>query len=216
MQWECGYGLEPRGINPRLSSTSNFNDMQVFDLKGEIRNDLGKKATKAVRNEEKVPCVLYGGGSNVHFAVKERDLKKLLYTPNVYLVSLDLGGEVYSAVMREIQFHPVTDKVLHIDFYQTAEDKPVVIEIPVKTTGHAAGVQAGGKLALITRKLKVKALPKDMPDEIVVDVTSLGVGKSIKVQDVHMEGVELMNAKSVVVAQVKLTRAARAAAQNAQ
>lgn len=189
--------------------------MQVFDLKGEVRKDVGKKSTKALRNEEKVPCVLYGGESNVHFAVVDKDLKKLLYTPSVYLVNLTLGGKSYSAVMRDIQFHPVSDKVLHIDFYQTVEDKPVVIEVPVKTTGHAAGVQAGGKLALISRKLKVKALPKNMPDEIVIDVTSLGVGKAIKVQDIHIEGVELMNAKSVVVAQVKLTRAARAA-QSAQ
>ena len=182
--------------------------MQVFDLKGEVRNDLGKKATKAVRYAEKVPCVLYGGEANVHFAVLDKDLKKLLYTPNVYLVNLDLDGKSYGAVMRDIQFHPVTDKVLHIDFYQTSEDKPVVMDVPVRVTGHAAGVQAGGKL-------KVKALPKDMPDEVVVDVTSLGVGKAIKVQDIHVEGVELMNAKSVVVAQVKLTRAARAA-QSAQ
>ena len=186
--------------------------MQVFDLKGEVRNDLGKKATKAVRYAEKVPCVLQ---ANVHFAVLDKDLKKLLYTPNVYLVNLDLDGKSYGAVMRDIQFHPVTDKVLHIDFYQTSEDKPVVMDVPVRVTGHAAGVQAGGKLAIITRKLKVKALPKDMPDEVVVDVTSLGVGKAIKVQDIHVEGVELMNAKSVVVAQVKLTRAARAA-QSAQ
>ena len=189
--------------------------MQVFDLKGEVRNDLGKKATKAVRYAEKVPCVLYGGEANVHFAVLDKDLKKLLYTPNVYLVNLDLDGKSYGVVMRDIQFHPVTDKVLHIDFYQTSEDKPVVMDVPVRVTGHAAGVQAGGKLAIITRKLKVKALPKDMPDEVVVDVTSLGVGKAIKVQDIHVEGVELMNAKSVVVAQVKLTRAARAA-QSAQ
>ena len=131
------------------------------------------------------------------------------------MVNLDLDGKSYSAVMRDIQFHPVTDKVLHIDFYQTSEDKPVVMDVPVRVTGHAAGVQAGGKLAIITRKLKVKALPKDMPDEVVLDVTSLGVGKSIKVQDIHVEGVEILNAKSVVVAQVKLTRAARAA-QNAQ
>ena len=171
--------------------------MQVFDLKGEVRNDLGKKATKAVRYAEKVPCVLYGGEANVHFAVLDKDLKKLLYTPNVYLVNLDLDGKSYG------------------DFYQTSEDKPVVMDVPVRVTGHAAGVQAGGKLAIITRKLKVKALPKDMPDEVVVDVTSLGVGKAIKVQDIHVEGVELMNAKSVVVAQVKLTRAARAA-QSAQ
>ena len=207
--------MKPRGISLDLSNTSNLSIMQVFELNGEVRNDLGKKATKAVRREEKVPCVLYGGEANVHFAVLERDLKKLLYTPNVYLVNLNLDGNAYSAVMRDIQFHPVTDRALHIDFYQTSEDKPVAMEIPVRVTGFAAGVQAGGKLALITRKLKVKALPKDMPDEIVVDVTSLGVGKAIKVQDVHVEGVELLNAKSVVVAQVKLTRAARAA-QSAQ
>lgn len=188
--------------------------MQVFELKGELRQDVGKKATKAVRKEDKVPCVLYGGEGNVHFMVKNGDLRNLLYTPKVYLVNLDLEGKKHMAVMREIQFHPVTDKVLHIDFYETNDEKPVVMEIPVKTTGHAVGVQAGGKLVLITRKLKVKAFPKDMPDELTVDVTSLGVGKSIKVQDLALEGVEIENAKSVVIAQVKLTRAARAA-QNA-
>lgn len=185
--------------------------MQVFDLKGELRADLGKKATKALRKEEKVPCVLYGGGTNVHFAVTSGDIRKLLYTPSVYLVNLELSGKSYGAVMRDIQFHPVSDKALHIDFYETAEDRPVVMEIPVKTTGFAAGVQAGGKLTIITRKLKVKALPKDMPSEVVLDVTSLEVGKAIKVQDLHIENVELLNAKNVVITQVKLTRAARAA-----
>ena len=185
--------------------------MQVFELKGEVRKDVGKKATKAVRRDAKVPCVLYGGGENVHFMVKEKDLKNLLYTPKVYLVNLTLDGATHMSVMREIQFHPVTDKVLHIDFYKTDDAKPVVMEIPVRTTGHAAGVQAGGKLVVITRKLKVKALPKDMPDELTVDVTSLGLGKSVKVQDLTVEGVEIENPKSVVIAQVKLTRAARAA-----
>ena len=164
-----------------------------------------------MRKEGNVPCVLYGGGSNVHFVVKNNDLKNLLYTPKVYLVKLNLDGESRMAVMREIQFHPVTDKVLHIDFYETNDEKPVVMEIPVKTTGHAVGVQAGGKLVVISRKLKVKALPKDMPDELTVDVTSLAVGKSVKVQDLSFDAFEIENAKSVVIAQVKLTRAARAA-----
>ena len=185
--------------------------MQVFELNGEVRSDLGKKATKALRTEEKVPCVLYGGGSNVHFSVFERDLRKLLYTPEVYLVKLVLSGKQFDAVMREIQFHPVSDKVLHIDFYQTAEDKAVIMEIPVKTEGFAEGVQAGGKLVLVRRKLKVRALPKDMPAELVLNVEKLGVGKSIKVKDLDLPNVEIANAKSVVVAQVKLTRAARAA-----
>ncbi|MDR1273738.1 MAG: 50S ribosomal protein L25/general stress protein Ctc [Odoribacteraceae bacterium] len=190
--------------------------MQVFELTGELRGDVGKKSTKALRVNEKVPCVLYGGGENVHFSLTERDLRKLIYTPHVYLVKLRLGEKVYDAVMRELQFHPVTDKVLHIDFYQTFEDKPVVLEIPVKTEGFAEGVQAGGKLNLTTRKLKVKALPKDMPDELVFNVEKLGIGKAIKVKDVSYENVEIMNAKSVVIAQVKLTRAARAAAQQQQ
>ena len=187
--------------------------MQVFDLKGDVREDLGKKASKGLRVEEKVPCVLYGGESNVHFSVTERDLRKLLYTPHVYLVKLNLGSTSYDAVMRDIQFHPVTDKALHIDFYQIFEDKPVILEIPVRTEGFASGVQAGGKLTLNSRKLRVKALPKDMPDELVINVESLGVGKAIKVKDMVYGSIEIMDPKSAVVAQVKLTRAARAAAQ---
>lgn len=190
--------------------------MQVFNLKGEQRQDLGKKATKALRVDAKVPCVLYGGGENVHFSATESDLRKLLYTPNVYLVKLDIDGKELDAIMLDIQFHPVTDKALHIDFYQIFEDKPVVLEVPVRTEGFAIGVQAGGKLNITTRKLKVKALPKDMPDELVINVEKLDLGKSIKVKDLDIEGVEIVNAKSVVVAQVKLTRAARAAQQQQQ
>lgn len=189
--------------------------MQIFELKGELRNDLGKKATTALRAEGKVPCVLYGGGENVHFSVVEKDLQKLLYTPIVYIVKLNISGKECEAIMREIQFHPVSDRVLHMDFYQISENKPVVMEVPVKLQGFAAGVQAGGKLALIVRKLKVKALPAALPGEIVLDVTNLGLGKSIKVKDLSFEGFEVVNAKEVVIAQIKLTRAARAAAQEA-
>ena len=185
--------------------------MQVFELKGELRSDLGKKATNLLRAEGKVPCVLYGGGENVHFAVIEKDLQKLLYTPVVYTVNLNISGKEYAAVMREIQFHPVSDRVLHIDFYQISEEKPVVMEVPVKLKGFAAGVQAGGKLSLVVRKLKVRALPANLPGEIVLDVTNLGLGKSIKVKDLSFENFEVVNAKEVVVAQIKLTRAARAA-----
>lgn len=185
--------------------------MQAFELKGELRTDLGKKATREVRVDAKVPCVLYGGKENVHFSVIEKDLSKLLYTPNVYTVALNVNGKKYSAVLREIQFHPVTDRVLHIDFYQIFEDKVVTMEVPVKLNGFAEGVQAGGKLALVTRKLKVKALPANLPSELALDVTNLGLGKSIKVKDLAFEGFEVVNAKDVVVAQIKLTRAARAA-----
>lgn len=187
--------------------------MQVFELKGEQRNDLGKKATKAVRSEGKVPCVLYGGEGNVHFSVVEKNLAKLLYTPVVYMVKVDVNGKSYDAVMREIQFHPVTDRVLHIDFYQIAADKPVTMEVPVKLKGFAEGVQAGGKLVQVMRKLKVKALPANLPGELEVDVTSLGLGKSIKVKELSFNDFEVVNAKEVVVAQVKVTRAAKAASE---
>lgn len=187
--------------------------MQIFELQGELRSDLGKKATIALRNEGKVPCVLYGGEGNVHFSVLEKDLQKLLYTPIVYIVKVNVGGKSHEAVMREIQFHPVSDRVLHIDFYQISEDKPVIMEVPVKLQGFAEGVQAGGKLSLVVRKLKVKSIPANLPGELVLDVTNLGLGKSIKVKDLSYDNFEIVNAKEVVVAQIKLTRAARAAAQ---
>lgn len=190
--------------------------MQVFELNGEVRTDLGKKATIALRAENKVPCVLYGGKGNIHFSVVEKDLQKLLYTPVVYIVNVKVGGETYEAIMREIQFHPVTDRVLHMDFYQIADDKPVVMEVPVKLQGFAEGVQAGGKLSLVVRKLKVRAIPANLPGEIVIDVTNLGLGKSVKVKDLSFDNFEIVNAKEVVVAQIKLTRAARAAAQEAK
>ena len=186
--------------------------MQVFDIKGEVRNDLGKKATKAVRYAEKVPCVLYGGEANVHFAVLDKDLKKLLYTPNVYLVNLDLDGKSYGAVMRDIQFHPVKDTILHVDFYQIDEAKPIVMEVPVQLEGLAEGVKAGGKLALQMRKLKVKALYNIIPEKLTINVSHLGLGKTVKVGELSYEGLELLNAKEAVVCAVKLTRAARGAA----
>lgn len=187
--------------------------MQVFELKGELRSDVGKKATTALRKQDRVPCVLYGGTENIHFSVATNDLRKLIYTPIVYIVKLTIGDRTYECVMREIQFHPVSDRVLHIDFYQIAEDKPVVMEVPVKVQGFAEGVQAGGKLSLVMRKLKVKAVPAKLPGEIVIDVTKLGLGKSIKVKELSFEDFEIMNAKEVVIVQIKLTRAARAAAQ---
>lgn len=189
--------------------------MQTFELKAEGRVDLGKKATKALRVDSKVPCVLYGGGENVHFSVVEKDLAKLLYTPVVQTVNINIDGKSYPAVMRDIQFHPVTDRVLHIDFFQISENKPVTIDVPVKLQGFAEGVQAGGKLALVVRKLKIKALLADLPGEVVLDVTNLGLGKSIKVKDLSFDKFQIMNAKDVVIAQIKLTRAARAAAQEA-
>jgi len=186
--------------------------MKTFELNGKVREDLGKKATKATRNVDSVPCVLYGGENNVHFTATNSDLRKLIYTPEVFLVDLDVDGKKCKAIMKDLQFHPVTDKILHIDFLQVSESKPVVIEIPVKLQGLAEGVKAGGKMSLEARKLKVRGVYTQIPECITVDVTNLGLGKSIQVGAIQVENLELLNAKNAVVAQVKLTRAARGAA----
>ncbi len=186
--------------------------MKSFSLSGEVRSELGKKATKAVRVANSVPCVLYGGEEVVHFTATNSSVRKLIYTPEVYLVDLTVGGKTVKAVMKEIQFHPVTDKVLHIDFLEVFENKPVMVEIPVKLTGLAEGVKAGGKLSLEMRKLKVKGLYTNIPENIVVDVTSLKLGKSVQVGSISDDNLEFLNAKNAVIAQVKLTRAARGAA----
>lgn len=189
--------------------------MKTFELNGTVRTDLGKKATKADRVAENVPCVLYGVTDNVHFTATNGDLRKLIYTPEVYVVDLNIDGKKSKAIMKALQFHPVTDKVLHIDFLQLTTDKPVVIELPVKLEGLAEGVKAGGKLSLEVRKLKVKGLYTQFPENIVIDVTELGLGKSIQVGKISVKNLEILNNKNAVVAQVKLTRAARGAAATA-
>ena len=186
--------------------------MKSFELKGTLRESVGKKATKAVRRADNVPCVLYGGEDNVNFMVTNSDLRKLVYTPEVYLVNLDVNGKKCNAIVKDLQFHPVTDRILHIDFLEVSENKPVVVEIPVKLEGLAEGVKAGGKLSLEMRKLRVKGVYTQIPERIVIDVTSLGLGKSIQVGAVSVPNLEILNAKNAVVAQVKLTRAARGAA----
>ena len=189
--------------------------MKTFELKGTVRTDLGKKATKAERVVDNIPTVLYGGKENIHFTSTVSDVRKLIYSPEVFVVNLDIDGKKTKAIMKALQFHPVTDKVLHIDFLQLTEDKPVIVELPVKLEGLAEGVKEGGKLALEMRKLKVKGLYTQIPENIVIDVTSLGLGKSIQVAKVSVDKLEILNAKNAVVAQVKLTRAARGAAATA-
>lgn len=189
--------------------------MKTFELKGTVRTDLGKKATKAERVAENVPCVLYGGKENIHFTTTISDIRKLIYTPEVYIVNLDIDGKKTKSIMKALQFHPVSDKVLHIDFLQVTETRPVTVELPVKLEGLAEGVKAGGKLSLEVRKLKVKGLYTKIPENIVIDVTELALGKSIQVGKVSVANLEILNNKNAVVAQVKLTRAARGAAATA-
>ena len=187
--------------------------MEKIELKSSKREDIGKKATKALRKEDKVPGVLYGGKEVKHFVIEEKQLNALVYTPNVYIINLDIDGEQVEAILQDIQFHPVSDKILHVDFLQIFEDKPVVIEIPVTLNGFAEGVRAGGRLSLEQRKLRVKALPANLPDTLDINIDHLKLGDSVQVGSLEFENLELLNAKNSVVAAVKLTRAARAAQQ---
>ncbi|MDR2840087.1 MAG: 50S ribosomal protein L25/general stress protein Ctc [Paludibacter sp.] len=189
--------------------------MKTFELKGKVRADLGKKATKAVRSTDSVPCVLYGSGNNTHFTTTQSEIRKLIYSPEVFLVNLDIDGKKNLAIIQALQFHPVTDIVLHLDFLEVTNTKDVIVEIPVKLEGLAEGVKAGGKLSLEMRKLRVKGLYTNIPENIVIDVTTLDLGKTIQVGNVSVPNLEILNAKNAVVAQVKLTRAARGAAANA-
>ncbi len=192
--------------------------MKTFELAGEAREVVGKKSSKAFRRESKIPAVIYGGAGEapIHFSVTNSDVRKLIYTPEIFLVNLTLGDKNYKAILKDIQFHPVTDAVLHLDFLHVFEDKPIVIDVPVVLDGLAEGVKAGGKLSLDLRKLKVKALYDKVPEKLHIDVTGLSLGKSVQVGELSFEGLELLNAKNAVVCRVQLTRAARGlAAKNA-
>lgn len=192
--------------------------MKSIEINGSLRTETGKKATRELRKNDSVPCVLYGinkdeNGNQVatHFTVTNDGLRNLVYTTHIYVVNLNIDGKVVTAIMKDIQFHPVTDKILHVDFLQIDESNPIVMEVPVKLEGLAEGVKAGGKLALQVRKLKVKALYSAIPERLIVDVTNLGLGKTIKVGELSYEGLQILNAKEAVVCAVKLTRAARGA-----
>lgn len=196
--------------------------MKSIDIKGTVRTETGKKATKQLRKEGVVPCNLYGEarGENglpvaISFSVTASGLRNLVYTPNIYSVNLDIDGKKYTAVMRELQFHPVTDQLLHVDFYEVTEKKPIVMEVPIKLNGLAEGVRAGGKLAANVRKLKVRAPYTQIPERLDIDVTNLGLGKTIKAGELSFEGLELVTPASVVVCQVKMTRSAMSAAAKA-
>ena len=170
------------------------------------RENLGKSAVKNLRKQEMVPCILYGGKDNIAFAANVKAFKKIVYTPEVFVVNLNIEGSEHQAIMKEIQFHPVTDEILHVDFLRLEEGKPVVMDIPVKLNGVAPGVKQGGKLYTKVRTLKVKANPADLPDFIDVNIDKLQLGKSIKVSDLKVKGLEILNAGNTVIASVKTTR----------
>lgn len=193
--------------------------MREISVSGQKRATLGKKATKALRKEGLVPCNIYGEKRNENglpeaeaFVVPFTELRKVIYTPHVYLVKLTIDGVERAAIIKELQFHPVTDALLHIDFYEVNETKPITVGIPVKLNGLAEGVKAGGKLSLAIRKLNVTAPYKQIPEVLDIDVTALQLGKSIKVAELSFEGLEIATPKEVIVCSVKATRASRSAA----
>lgn len=186
--------------------------MKTVTIKGQGRKALGKKESKKLRSQNLVPAVLYGGEETLHFTVSFSEMRQLIYTPGVFLVDIDLDGKVYSAMMQDIQWHPVEEQVLHVDFLMIHDNKPIRIDVPVQTMGLAKGIKAGGKLKMNLRRLKVKALAKDLPDTIDIDVTKLGISQSIKVADLSVKNVEFLDNKSNLVVAVVVTRAAKSAA----
>ena len=182
--------------------------MKSITIQGTKRESVGKKSTKALRDAELVPCVVYGGKETLNFSAEERSFKGLVYTPEAHTVSIEVDGNTIPAVLQDIQFHPLTDKILHADFYQLSEDKPVVMEVPVRLTGRAKGVVAGGSLRQSFRKLKIKAIPGDLPDEIVLDVTALKIGSKLYVGDVKTNNFTFMHPDNAVVVAVKMSRTA--------
>ena len=190
--------------------------MKSITIKGSERESVGKVATKALRNAGLVPCVLYGGNQAVHFSAEVMAFKNLVYTPNAHTVEIDLGkGKSFNAILQDIQVHPVSDKILHIDFFQLFDDKEITMEVPVKIVGTSKGVLAGGVLRLNTRKLKVKALPKNLPDFIEADITPLEMGNKLYVTKLVNDNYKLIHPDNTVVAQVRISRAAMKAAQEA-
>ncbi|WP_459189465.1 50S ribosomal protein L25/general stress protein Ctc [Parabacteroides sp. APC149_11_2_Y6] len=190
--------------------------MKTFQLEGKTREVAAtsadqKRALKAMRSNNEIPAVLYGGEKVTHFSVTTEGVRKLVYTPEIFVVELTIDGKKTMAILKDIQFQPVSDAIMHIDFLEVSENKPVVMEVPVVLEGHAEGVKAGGKLTLQMRKLKVKALYNTIPERLVINVDHLGLGKTMQVGSLHFEGLELMNAKNAVVCAVQLTRAARGA-----
>jgi large subunit ribosomal protein L25 len=184
--------------------------MKSITIKGSKRESVGKVATKALRNAGMVPCVIYGGGKLVHFSAEELAFKKLVYTPNVYTATIIVDGQTIQTILKDIQFHPVTDRIIHADFYQLFEDKEITMRIPVNLTGTSPGVLNGGSLRFTNRKLKVKALPANLPDFVNADISALRIGSKLTVVSLTTDGYTFMHPDNTVVVQVRTSRNATA------
>lgn len=180
--------------------------MKEYSLKAQAREDKGKFASKTLRKQDLIPAVLYGGEKNINIVVSQKEVRDLIYTPDIFLINLDIDGEVHRCILHDLQFHPVTDKVIHLDFLEVHADKPVIIQVPVQLDGHAIGVRAGGKLRQDIRKLKVKGLYQDIPERLHIDVSKLKLGKALKVNELDFENLEILTPKNAVVAAVRSSR----------
>lgn len=194
--------------------------MKEIEVKGQKRTGLGKKAAKAMRKEGLIPCNLYGEAKNadgapeaLSIACPMSELRKIVYTPHIYVIKLVIDGEERTAILKELQFHPVTDALLHVDFYEVNDQKPITVGIPVKLNGLAQGVRDGGRMNLSIRKIDVTAKYQSIPEHLDIDVTAMTIGKSIKVGDLHFEGLEMATSKNVVVCSIKATRKSIATSQ---
>lgn len=182
--------------------------MKKVSLSGSIRENVGKKDAADLRRQGNVPCVVYGGEEQIHFHIAENDAKKLIVTPNVYIVELNIGGKEIKAIVKEAQIHPVTDRIIHLDFIQVTEGKPVKVKLPVKLEGFSVGVRNGGKLRQHFRKLTVQGLEDALPEIITVNIDDLKIGGKIRVGDINIDGVELLDASTAVVVAVQMARGA--------
>jgi large subunit ribosomal protein L25 len=180
--------------------------MKSITIKGSKRESVGKVATKALRNAGMVPCVIYGGDKPMHFSAEELAFRNLVYTPNVYTATISVDGQKTPAILKDIQFHPVTDKIIHADFYQLFDDKEITMRIPVKLVGTSPGVLNGGSLRFTNRKLRVKALPANLPDFVTADISKLKIGSKLVVTSLDTEGYTFMHPDSTVVVQVRTSR----------
>jgi len=180
--------------------------MKTIEIKAVSRDQFGKKSTNSLRAEGNVPCVMYKEKENLHFSAPESAFRGLVYTPDVFLVNLIVDGKSFKAVMKDIQFHPVSDRLLHIDFMQVSDDKPVIMEIPLQITGESTGVKAGGKLRVRRRTLKVKGLVKDLPEHLSIDITDIGIGQSVKIGDLSYDKLEIIDNKRAMIVSVDVSR----------
>lgn len=207
---------ERRELSNAQGNFNSIKTMKTIEIKAVKRDTFGKKESKKLHRKEMVPASIYGEGETKHFSLNVKDLKPLIYSQNSYIVNLNIEGDKETGVMREVQFHPVREQILHIDFYRALPGKEVAIDIPVKLVGNSAGVKLGGKLILSKRKLHVKGMLEQLPDELVIDVTDLDLGKSIFVGDLKYDNLTLMTPATTAIAAVKMTRAARGAAAAAE